>query len=85
MSIKELRAFTVKVATDQALQEQLITINQYEPPNVVAIAKYNDFEITKDYLEKYPTAMDEEDDIELSEGELSLVAGGSSGWWCFWC
>ena len=84
MSIKELRAFTVKVAADPALQEQLKTINPDEPPNIVAIAKDNGFEITKDDLKNYSTAMDEEDDIELSEGELSLVAGGS-GWWCFWC
>ena len=50
----------------------------------MAIAKDNGFEITKDDLKNYSTAMDEEDDIELSEGELSLVAGGAN-WWCFWC
>ena len=84
MSIKELRAFTVKVAADPALQEQLKTINPDEPPNIVAIAKDNGFEITKDDLKNYSAAMDEEDDIELGEGELSLVAGGAN-WWSLWC
>ncbi len=86
--MENVKRFLEKVQTDAALQEKLKAMQGKPQVEVItaimALAKENGFEITKEDLQKYVEAAAKASAAqngELNEAELDAVAGGGLGEW----
>ncbi len=74
MSLDKFKAFSQKVLEDQELKKKAKEIGMNDLDGIIALAKENGFDITKEDFEA--AAKEFESNNELSDEDLEQVAGG---------
>ena len=76
MSIESAEAFMSQLQSDEAMQAALATVDLEPIENAVTFASTFGFEVTADEVRQQVLLRSNLDEIELSDEELELVAGG---------
>ena len=76
MSIESAEAFMSQLQSDEAMQAALATVDLEPIENAVNFASTFGFDVTADELRQQVLIRSNLDEIELTDEELELVAGG---------